>query len=100
MIKAGFSRVDVTPPLGSYLSGYYYPRFAKGVLDPIQLNAIACNDGEQTVLLIIADFIGVDRYYCDVIREKIAERVPTTRSASPDLIFINESYLSPAESPE
>ena len=75
MLKAGFSRVDVTPPLGSYISGYFASRFAKGILDPIELNAVACNDGEQTVLLIIADFIGVDRYYCDVIREKIAERV-------------------------
>ena len=35
MLKVGFSRVDVTPPLGSYISGYYYDRFAKGVLDPL-----------------------------------------------------------------
>jgi len=75
MLKAGFSRVDVTPPLGSYISGYFYERYAKGVLDPLELNAVACNDGENTVLLIIADFIGVDRVFCDSIREKIAARV-------------------------
>ena len=75
MLKVGFSRVDVTPPLGSYVSGYYYDRFAKGVLDPLELNALACNDGERTALLIIADFIGVDRVFCDGIREKIAARV-------------------------
>lgn len=74
-MKAGFSRVDVTPPLGSYMSGYYYERFAKGVLDPLELNAVACCDGETTVLLIIADFIGVDRTYCDAIRKRIAESV-------------------------
>ncbi|MBE6589479.1 MAG: hypothetical protein E7643_04805 [Ruminococcaceae bacterium] len=75
MLRVGFSRVDVTPPLGSYVSGYYQKRFAKGILDPLELNALACNDGERTVLLIIADFIGVDRVYCDVIREKISARV-------------------------
>ena len=75
MLKAGFSRVDVTPPLGSYVSGYFHERYAQGVLDPLELNALACNDGERTVLLIIADFIGVDKTYCDIIREKIAARV-------------------------
>lgn len=75
MLKVGFSRVDVTPPLGSYVSGYFHERYAQGVLDPLELNALACNDGERTVLLIIADFIGVDKTYCDIIREKIAARV-------------------------
>ncbi|MBE6589477.1 MAG: hypothetical protein E7643_04795 [Ruminococcaceae bacterium] len=75
MFKAGFSRVDVTPPLGSYISGYFHARYAKGVLDPLELNAAAFSDGENTVLLIIADFIGVDKIHCDLIREKIALRV-------------------------
>ena len=74
MLKAGFSRVDVTPPLGSFISGYFHARYAKGVLDPIELNALAFSDGEYTDLLIISDFIGVDRTFCDEIREKIAER--------------------------
>ncbi len=75
MLKAGFSRVDVTPPLGSYISGYFYERYAKGVLDPIELNAIAYSDEGETVILVIADFIGVDKKYCDEIREKISARV-------------------------
>ena len=74
MLKAGFSRVDVTPPLGSYISGYFEERFAEGVLDPIQLNALAVSDGLETNLIIIADFIGVDRKYCEIIRQKIVER--------------------------
>ncbi|MBQ8309625.1 MAG: hypothetical protein IJX80_01265 [Clostridia bacterium] len=75
MLKAGFSRVDVTPPLGSYMAGYFFERYAKGVLDPIELNAIAYTDGKETVILIIADFIGVDMTYCDEIRQRISERV-------------------------
>ena len=55
MIKAGFSRVDVTPPLGSYLSGYFSARYAKGMIDPIYLNAIALSDGNDTAVIIIAD---------------------------------------------
>ncbi len=74
MLKAGFARVDVTPPLGSYISGYYNDRFAKGILDPIQLNALALSDGETTNLIVISDFIGVNRAFCETIRAKIAER--------------------------
>ena len=32
-LLAGFSRLDVTPPLGIPIVGYYKPRFAEGVLD-------------------------------------------------------------------
>ncbi|MBQ9798105.1 MAG: hypothetical protein IJW50_10355 [Clostridia bacterium] len=75
MLKAGFARVDVTPPLGSYIPGYFADRYAKGVLDPLQLNAIALFDGKTTNLIVTSDFLGVDRKYCEKIRNKIAERI-------------------------
>ena len=74
MLKAGFARVDVTPPLGTYLSGYFEARYAKGELDPIQLNAIAMGDGEECVLIITSDFLGIRANYADRIRKTIAER--------------------------
>ncbi len=75
MLKAGFSRVDITPPLGSYISGYFHARYAKGVLDPLELNAVALSDGENTLLVVIADLIGMDLGFCDLIRQKISDRV-------------------------
>ena len=27
-LKVGFSRVDITPPLGNFMPGYYQDRFA------------------------------------------------------------------------
>ena len=41
MIKAGFARVDVTPPLGTPIAGYFSVRLSEGVRDPIELNAVA-----------------------------------------------------------
>ena len=67
MLKAGFSRLDVTPPLGSYLAGYFHDRYAKGILDPIELNAIAVSDGENTALIITADLLGIAMKYADGI---------------------------------
>ena len=57
MFQAGFARVDVTPQLGTVLTGYFQLRVSDGVLDPIQLNALAVSEGEDTVLVITGDFM-------------------------------------------
>jgi hypothetical protein len=75
MLKAGFSRVDVTPPLGSSLEGYFTPRHAKGVLDPLYLNALALSVGENRAVIITADFEMMRMTYMDIARKKISERV-------------------------
>lgn len=74
MFKAGFSRVDVTPPLGSFVAGYFKERYAKGVLDPIYLNALAVTDGNETAVIITADLLYVVAVYADEIRSLISER--------------------------
>ena len=56
---AGFARLDVTPPLGTPVAGYFKKRYAEGILDPIEINAVAFNDGENTSLIVIADFVGI-----------------------------------------
>lgn len=74
MFKAGFARADVTPPLGSPLAGYFRERFADGVLDPIELNAIAVSDGDSTALIITGDFLGIMLEACNELRALISEK--------------------------
>ncbi|MBR4287938.1 MAG: hypothetical protein IKT50_00710, partial [Clostridia bacterium] len=57
MLQAGFARVDVTPPLGTVLTGYFAPRISDGVFDPIELNALALRVEEDSVLVITGDFM-------------------------------------------
>ena len=74
MLQAGFARVDMTPPLGTPLAGYYEARYADGVLDPLELNALALNDGEKTILIITADVLMVRMDVCDMLRAMIEEK--------------------------
>lgn len=74
MLKAGFSRVDITLPLGTGLAGYFAPRPAEGVLDPLSLNAIAISDEARTALLITVDALGIREMFCQEIRTMIEER--------------------------
>ena len=58
-LQAGFSRVDVTPMLGIGMAGYYVPRFAEGVLDPLQINALALCCDDSKALLMSIDHCGI-----------------------------------------
>ncbi len=71
MFKAGFARIDVTPPFGTYIPGYFEPRYSKGILDPLYLNALAYSDGTVTNLLIACDMIGMAPVEAKIIRELI-----------------------------
>ena len=71
MLRIGFARLDVTPPLGLSLAGYFEDRKADGILDPIQLNAVAISCGEDTLLMIAADLISMDGAQSKKIRALI-----------------------------
>ena len=72
MFKAGFSRVDITPPLGEHLAGYFSVRLAEGILDPLYLNALAMNDGEKTVIIITTDCLSIMEVFATELRNLIS----------------------------
>ena len=88
MLQAGFARVDMTPPLGTPLAGYYEARYADGLLDPLELNALALCDGEKTILVITADVLMVRMDVCDMLRALIEEKV----GVPADHILINSLH--------
>ena len=71
--KAGFARVDITPPLGTPIVGYFEERRAQGVLDCLEANALAVTDGERTAVLIAADLLGIEGVaFGEALRRRIA----------------------------
>ena len=56
---AGFARLDITPPLGVHIGGYYVERIANGVLDPLYVNAVAFGQGEERAVLIVCDMLSI-----------------------------------------
>lgn len=69
--KAGFARVDITPPIGTPLVGYYEKRVSDGILDPLYVTAVAVNDGESTALIISVDCVGISAEISNDIRSQI-----------------------------
>jgi len=69
MFYAGFARVDITPPFGLPL---FYQR-ASGMLDPLELNAVAFSDGENRAVLITADLLYVMENVATEIRALVSK---------------------------
>ena len=67
-LKAGYARVNITPPLGIAVRGYYIARYAKGILDELEASALALSCGEAPVLLVSTDLCGIEAELCDRFR--------------------------------
>jgi len=95
VFEVGFSRVDITPPLGVPMAGYTFLRKASAVLDRLELNALALSDGNGTAILMAADLLDLqDGDYAVELRRRIAAAagVPT------DAVYFHctHTHLSPA----
>ena len=72
-LKAGFSRLDITPPLGIPISGYYEKRYAKGFLDRLEVHAIAVANGDKKAIIINLDLLHIPNDFCKEQREVISK---------------------------
>ena len=72
-LYAGFARVDVTPMLGIPVTGYYQERYAEGILDPIEVNALALSCGESQAVMLCLDACEIFRKDNIRIRSAVAE---------------------------
>ena len=56
---AGFARLEIDPPLGLRIGGYFNARFVKGYLDPLYVNAIAFREGERVGVMLVMDLLAI-----------------------------------------
>jgi len=58
-LKAGFGRVNINPPLGIPVGGYFIPRQAERILDDIEINALALEVDDKRLILLSMDQCGM-----------------------------------------
>lgn len=71
-LQVGFSRVNITPPLGVRLMGYYRKRLAEGVRDELEANCLCLSCETAKAVLISVDHVGIMRSVVNELREEIA----------------------------
>jgi hypothetical protein len=72
-VRVGVASLDITPPLGIPMAGYYHARGADGVLDPLWIKALVIEAGGQRVALVTLDLISVTRAITDEARAAIEQ---------------------------
>ena len=81
ILTAGFAKVDITPPLGTTIGGYFKERITKGVLDPLFARAIAFGDGDKSAVLLVLDLCALRGESADNWPVHIAEHLSLPREA-------------------
>lgn len=91
-LKAGFGRVNVDPMMGIGLAGYYIPRYANGILDHLEINALALSCGERTVLLLSIDNSAIRESLAPTFAAHISE----VTGVPADAIFLHATHTHTA----
>ena len=74
--KVGYASVNINPPLGIGMCGYYVARYAKGFLDDLTASALTLSVNGKTVIIISIDNCTVAPELLKRCKEKIAKTTP------------------------
>ena len=84
MLTAGVSCLDITPPLGTKMRGYFNERTAATVHDPLHVRSFAVEQDGAGAVVAICDVIGIARDYLDRAKARISE----TTELRPEQVLI------------
>ena len=73
--RIGRAAVDITPPVGVPMAGYYYVRLSEGVHDPLHAKALVFEDNGVKAALVALDLVHVPRPIVDAAREQISKSI-------------------------
>ncbi len=86
--KVGFSTVNATPPLGHEIAGYYVKRFAKGILDDIEVSTLLLQLGDTNIAMISVDVCGIGA----ILGGEISQMIETATGISKDNIYLTATH--------
>jgi len=73
--QVGIAKVDITPPLGYRMSGYFRERRSTGVKDKLYAKAIVFKQGARSAAIIACDVIGVPLSVSRPARQRAAQAI-------------------------
>ncbi|WP_417390425.1 neutral/alkaline non-lysosomal ceramidase N-terminal domain-containing protein [Gimesia sp.] len=92
-IQVGVAEVDITPPVGFPMAGYYHERLAEGKIDPLKAKAVVFREGETAGALVVCDLIGIATDLSTEVRRVAAEK--TGIPAQNIVIAATHSHTAP-----
>ncbi len=88
-VKAGVYRVDITPPIGISMVGYYSRSGASnGIAQPLTATALVLSTGDTKIAIVACDLVFIQNPAADEIRGRIADAIGASRAG----VLINCSH--------
>lgn len=92
-LRVGMAEVDITPPVGFPMAGYYHERLAEGTIDSLKAKAIVLREGDTAGALVVCDLIGIATDLSREVQRRAAEK--TGIPASNIVIAATHSHTAP-----
>src|SRR5215470_952834 len=58
-LRIGAAEIDITPPVGHRMAGYFDERLSTDIHDPLKAKAIVIQQGKEQVAMVFCDLVGV-----------------------------------------
>ena len=86
--QAGYASVNINPPLGIRVAGYFIERNAKGFLDDLEVGALVLKLGKSKIAMVSVDHCGIANPIMDKFYKVIKERT----SFNKNNVFISATH--------
>lgn len=73
-LQAGMAEIDITPPIGYRMAGYFNERFSTATHDPLKAKALVLRQGNEEVAMVFCDLIGLSLHVTKKARELASQR--------------------------
>jgi neutral ceramidase len=73
-LQVGLAEIDITPPVGYRMDGYFYERLNTGQRDPLKAKALVLQQGATRAALVVCDLIGMPQSMSSEVRALAAKR--------------------------
>ncbi len=73
-LKAGVAVVDITPPIGWRMCGYFYERVSTETHDPLLAKSIVFEQNRERYALVFCDLIGIESGLATTVRQRASKR--------------------------
>jgi neutral ceramidase len=72
-LRVGAAEIDITPPIGFRMAGYFEERLATGIHDPLKAKALVIEQGKKQIALVFCDLVGLSLHVTTNARAQASE---------------------------
>jgi len=92
-LRVGVAEIEITPPEGFPMAGYYHERLATGTHDPLKARAMVFRMAQTQVALIVCDLTGIAMDLTAEVRRRVSEK--TGIPSSHIILSATHSHTAP-----